>query len=32
MDAPDENATSDLIQHKQVPLKVSVLAWRLLRN
>jgi hypothetical protein len=25
-------ATSDLIWHKQIPLKVSVMAWRLLRN
>ncbi|GAU43501.1 hypothetical protein TSUD_92120 [Trifolium subterraneum] len=25
-------ATTDLIWHKQVPLKVSVAAWRLLRN
>jgi hypothetical protein len=32
MDHPGENATSDLIWHKQVPLKVSALAWRLLRN
>jgi hypothetical protein len=24
--------TADLIWHKQIPLKVSVLAWRLLRN
>ncbi|MCI40079.1 helicase-like protein [Trifolium medium] len=28
----DAEATSDLIWHKQVPLKVSVLALRLLRN
>jgi len=26
------NAILDLIWHKQVPLKVSILAWRLLRN
>jgi len=26
------DATSDLIWHKQVSLKVSILAWRLLRN
>ncbi|MCI74342.1 hypothetical protein A2U01_0095606, partial [Trifolium medium] len=32
MDAYDADATSDLIWHKQVHLKVSVLAWRLLRN
>jgi hypothetical protein len=25
-------ATSDLFWHKQVPLKVSVLAWRLFHN
>jgi hypothetical protein len=28
----DEEAPIDMIWHKQVPLKVSVLAWRLLRN
>ncbi|MCI35872.1 70 kDa peptidyl-prolyl isomerase, partial [Trifolium medium] len=32
MDPPGVDAASDLIWHKQVPLKVSVLAWRLLRN
>ncbi|MCI21649.1 helicase-like protein, partial [Trifolium medium] len=32
MEAPDVGATSDLIWHKQVPLKVSVLAWRLFKN
>jgi len=26
------DATSDFIWHKQVPLKVSIMAWRLLRN
>jgi hypothetical protein len=31
-DAHDTVAISDLIWHKQVPLKVSVMAWRLLRN
>jgi hypothetical protein len=31
-DAPEAVSTSDLIWHKQVPLKASVLAWRLLRN
>jgi len=31
-DPPSENATRDLIWHKQVPLKVSILAWRLLRD
>jgi hypothetical protein len=31
-DALDTDATLDLICHKQVPLKVFVLAWRLLRN
>jgi hypothetical protein len=28
----DATVTSDLIWHQQVPLKVSVMAWRLLRN
>ncbi|WJX67068.1 hypothetical protein P8452_51564 [Trifolium repens] len=28
----DMTVTSDLIWHQQVPLKVSVMAWRLLRN
>ncbi|MCI17559.1 helicase-like protein, partial [Trifolium medium] len=32
MDDVDTDAISDLIWHKQVPLKVSVLAWRLIRN
>jgi hypothetical protein len=32
MDAPEVGATSHLIWHIQVPLKVSVLAWRLFRN
>ncbi|MCI74158.1 hypothetical protein A2U01_0095422, partial [Trifolium medium] len=32
MDPPGVDATTDFIWHKQVPLKVSVLAWRLLRN
>ncbi|MCH80408.1 cytochrome P450 [Trifolium medium] len=32
MDAHDADVTSNLIWHKQVPLKVSVLAWRLLHN
>jgi hypothetical protein len=32
LDAQDTADTSDLIWHKQVPLKVSVMAWRLLRN
>ncbi|MCI17738.1 70 kDa peptidyl-prolyl isomerase, partial [Trifolium medium] len=32
LDVVDADATSDLIWHKQVPLKVSVLAWRILRN
>jgi hypothetical protein len=32
MDALDVDATSNLIWHKQVALKVFVLAWRLLRN
>jgi hypothetical protein len=32
IDALDTDPTSYLIWHKQVPLKVSVLAWRLLRN
>ncbi|MCI08753.1 70 kDa peptidyl-prolyl isomerase [Trifolium medium] len=32
MDSPSVDATTDLIWHKQVPLKVSILAWRLLRN
>jgi hypothetical protein len=31
-DAHDTTTTSDLIWHKQVHLKVSVMAWRLLRN
>ncbi|MCI43990.1 cysteine-rich receptor-like protein kinase, partial [Trifolium medium] len=31
-DAADVAATSDLIWHTQVPAKVSVLTWRLLRN
>jgi hypothetical protein len=31
--APDETLTTSLIRHKlQVPVKVSVLAWRLFRN
>lgn len=29
---PSLDATLDLILHKQVPLKVSILAWHLLRN
>jgi hypothetical protein len=32
LDAQDMEDTSNLIWHKQVPLKVSVLAWWLLRN
>jgi hypothetical protein len=32
MDDPDVDATSDFIWHKQVPLKVFVLAWRLFRH
>ncbi|MCH80856.1 70 kDa peptidyl-prolyl isomerase [Trifolium medium] len=32
MDPPCVDTTPDLIWHKHVPLKVSVLAWRLLRN
>ncbi|MCI27527.1 helicase-like protein, partial [Trifolium medium] len=31
-DAVNAAVASDLIWHIQVPLKVSVLAWRLLRN
>ncbi|KAK2423034.1 hypothetical protein QL285_033519 [Trifolium repens] len=31
-EVPEEVATTTLIWHKQVPLKVSVLAWRVLRN
>jgi hypothetical protein len=31
-DAPDEALTTSLVWHKQVPVKVSVLAWRLFRN
>jgi hypothetical protein len=31
-EAPEEVATTTLIWHKQVPVKASVLAWRLLRN
>lgn len=30
--APLINVTEDLVWHKQVPLKVSILAWRLLRD
>jgi hypothetical protein len=29
---PDESVTTTLLWHKQVPVKLSVLAWRLLRN
>jgi hypothetical protein len=32
LDDHDTTVTSDLIWHQQVPLKVSVTAWRLLRN
>jgi hypothetical protein len=32
VDVVNEAATSDLIWHKLVPLKVSVMAWRLFRN
>jgi hypothetical protein len=32
LDAQDMADTSALIWHKQVPLKVSVMVWRLLRN
>ncbi|MCH85634.1 HcrVf2 protein-like protein [Trifolium medium] len=32
MDAVTATVASDLIWHNQVPLKVSILAWRLLRN
>jgi hypothetical protein len=31
-EVPDEVATTTLIWHKQVPVKVSLLAWRLFRN
>ena len=30
--APLSDATTELVWHKQVPLKVSILAWRLLKD
>ena len=32
MDAPACDATENLIWHKQVPFKVSIVAWRLLKD